>query len=71
MLRYSEAKLFEVESSYLLFYQYYEYQLIKDYPEFPLSILPYNISALLHDYKTKTNKKIMNLLSSRLKGLIL
>ena len=71
VFRYSEDKLFEVESSYLLFYQFYEYQLIKHYPEIPLSIQPYNISALLHDYRTKSNNNIVNLLNSRVKGLIL
>ena len=44
--------------------------MIKHHPEYPLSIQPYNISALQNSYRTKASNNIVKLINSRIKGLI-
>lgn len=47
---------------HLLYYQYYQYYQIKNYPEQILSIQPYDVPAIIKEYKTKTNENIVSML---------
>lgn len=47
---------------HLLYYQYYQYYQIKNYPEQILSIQPYNVPAIIKEYKAKTSDNIVSML---------
>ena len=64
------TKNYEIQTGYLLFYQYFQYYQISNYPQQVLDIQPYDMPSILQSYKEKSTKNIGKLQGMPLNNLI-